>query len=53
MCRILHSTHTLISAEFLAADIARLELTLVASAGYNHSHRLANAMQVFGSASAT
>jgi len=53
MCRILHSTHVPISARFSGSDVAELELTVVISVVYNHSHRLAQAMKNFGSASAT
>jgi hypothetical protein len=53
MCRILHSTHALVSKQFTGSDVAEPELTLVVSVGCSYSHRLANAMQVFGSASAT
>ena len=53
MCRILHSTHALVSEQFTGSDVAEPELTIVVSVGWSYSHRLANAMQVFGSASAT
>jgi hypothetical protein len=52
MCRILHSTHALVSARFLGSDVATLDLTIVVSACYGHGQRLARVVKIFGSASA-